>query len=248
MKNVEMQAADTHKTDFYKESLRLLAESQIPFLIGGAFAVFHYAGVYRDTKDLDVYCLPEDCREILNYFSDLGYETALTEDHWLGKIFSGDGHFIDVIFGAMNRLWLVDKTWFRDAQAGTLFGQTVKVLSVEILIKGKLYVQSRERYDAADINHIWLRYGTKIDWMKLLEIMEPHLELLAMQMLSFIFVYPSEWRNIIPQGVSKTLFKRFDDQYTANRCQERICKGPLIDHAQYDVDIQEWNFKMIPDD
>lgn len=246
MSNIGIHFDDTHKTDFYKDSLKQLSNSGIPFLIGGAFAVFHYAGVYRDTKDLDIYCLPQDCLAILDYFDDLGYETELTEDHWLGKIFSGDGYFIDVIFGAMNRLWLVDQTWFQTAVPGTLFGQNVKVLSAEILIMGKIYVQSRERYDGADINHIWLRYGANINWVKLLKIMDEHPELLAMQMLSFLFVYPNDWRTIIPQSVFERLMKRFHGQYNEKHKNEHICKGPLIDHAQYDVDIQLWNFKPMP--
>ncbi len=41
---------------FYAESLRLLTESGIPFLLSGTYAVCAYTGIVRPTKDLDVFC------------------------------------------------------------------------------------------------------------------------------------------------------------------------------------------------
>ena len=41
---------------FYREALEMLNESGASYMLGGAFAIFHYTGIYRDTKDLDVFC------------------------------------------------------------------------------------------------------------------------------------------------------------------------------------------------
>ena len=50
----EEQKKESHA--FYKEAVDLLAESNASYLLGGVFAVFHYTEVFRDTKDLDVFC------------------------------------------------------------------------------------------------------------------------------------------------------------------------------------------------
>ena len=46
--------------DFYVESLRLLKESGIPFLLSGTYALSCFTGIVRPTKDLDVFCKPSD--------------------------------------------------------------------------------------------------------------------------------------------------------------------------------------------
>ena len=64
---------------FYREALELLHESGAQFMLGGAFAMFHYTGIYRDTKDLDVFCKSTEYPKILKYFSSKGYRTELTD-------------------------------------------------------------------------------------------------------------------------------------------------------------------------
>ena len=46
--------------DFYVESLKLLKESEIPFLLSGTYALACFTGISRPTKDLDVFCKPSD--------------------------------------------------------------------------------------------------------------------------------------------------------------------------------------------
>ena len=53
---------------FYREALSLLQESGSRFMLGGAFAMFHYTGIYRDTKDLDIFCKSTEYPKILKYF------------------------------------------------------------------------------------------------------------------------------------------------------------------------------------
>jgi hypothetical protein len=43
---------------FYKEALELLDQTGVPYMLGGAFSVFHHTGLFRDTKDLDVFLNP----------------------------------------------------------------------------------------------------------------------------------------------------------------------------------------------
>lgn len=232
-----------HTSLFYKEILQHLEHSGIPFLIGGAFGVFHYSGVFRNTKDLDVYCKPQDYPNLLRYFSDQGFQTQLTDVRWLAKVYGKNGAFIDIIFDTVNNMGKVADTWFDEAQVVSIFEQQVKVISAEELVRGKLYVQNRERFDGADINHIWLRYGRKMNWDKLLELVEPHWHLLLMQMLSFQFVYPFDYKNILPETLFKSLLDRAREQYELPDQMVRVCLGPLIDQTQYEVDIKKWNYK-----
>jgi hypothetical protein len=66
----EKQEREAHA--FYKEALELLNGSGACYMLGGAFALFHYTGIYRDTKDLDVYCKSSEYPKILKFFGDKG--------------------------------------------------------------------------------------------------------------------------------------------------------------------------------
>ena len=54
---------------FYKETLELLKETGVDFLLGGGFAVVHYTGLPRESKDMDIFLRPADCPKVLKYFS-----------------------------------------------------------------------------------------------------------------------------------------------------------------------------------
>ena len=44
----------------------VLSRAGIPFLVGGAFAFVHQAGIDRSTKDLDIFVRPSDVHPLLN--------------------------------------------------------------------------------------------------------------------------------------------------------------------------------------
>src|SRR3954447_8777348 len=87
--------------DFYINALRKLQDTNIPFLIGGAFAFSHYSHVPRDTKDIDIFVKPDDYPRILTAFEQLGFQSAVPFPHWLAKVHSGP-YFMDVIFSSGN--------------------------------------------------------------------------------------------------------------------------------------------------
>lgn len=143
---------------FYAEALNTLKASGIDYMLGGAFAVYHYTGLFRDTKDLDVYCRYADCTKILKFFADKGYSVEYTDVRWLAKIFKGE-YFIDVIFDTVNNICKVDDSWFNHGTSASFFECEVKIIPAEELFWCKIYVQNRERYDGADMNHILLKAG-----------------------------------------------------------------------------------------
>ena len=227
----------------YSEFIELLNESEYSYMLGGAVAVRFYTGVYRDTKDLDVFCKPVDSLKILKYFDDKGFKTELTDARWLAKVFSDD-YFMDIIFDTVNNICRVDDTWFENTKNAEAFGHPAKIMGAEELVWCKIYVQNRERYDGADINHIILRYGEKLDWKRLLQRMDQHWQLLLQHLICFQFIYPAE-RDIVPCWLMAELLKRANELYDLPPSVEKVCRGPIIDQTQYRVDITEWNYKAV---
>lgn len=229
--------------DFYREAMQLLNEHALPFLVGGAFALRHYTGIHRDTKDLDLFCKAEDYPHILKLFAQHGYTTEVTDPRWIVKAFKGE-HFIDLIFNTTNNICPVDDTWLEHGVAGSLFTVPVKILAAEELMWTKLYVHNRERYDGADLNHLILRYGKKLDWKRTFKRIGQHWHLLLAQLLNFQFVYPSD-KDIIPAWLFQELLELAGKQFELPSPIAKVCLGPLIDHTQYEIDIKEWNYKSL---
>ncbi|PSK91003.1 nucleotidyltransferase [Taibaiella chishuiensis] len=232
-----------HAAAFYQKVLAILEASDIDFMIGGSFAVFEYTGTFRQTKDMDIYCRPVDYPEILKLFAAHGYETQLTDVRWLAKVFDAEKHFIDIIFDTVNNICKVDDTWFANGRRASVCDMEVTLIGPEELLWGKMYVMNRERYDGADVNHLLLKQGRDLDWRRLSELMEPNWHLLLSNLLLFQFVYPSDYADIIPRPLFDRLIERAKEQYDLPRPVERICRGPLIDQTQYQVDIKEWDYK-----
>ena len=237
----EEQRREAHA--FYKEALEILNECGVKYMLGGAFAMFHYTEIYRDTKDLDIFCKPSDYPKILKHFSARGYKVELTDVRWLAKVFKGE-YFIDIIFDTVNNICTVDDTWLEHAVSARFVGVEVLLLSPEELVWCKLYVQNRERYDGADVNHVLLKTGPIFNWKRLLNRMDSHWHILLAQIIQFQFVYPSDYHEIIPQWLFENLMARAHEQYDLPPAVEKVCRGPIIDQTQYQIDIKEWNYKV----
>lgn len=228
---------------FYREALTLLNESGAKYLMGGGFAIFHYTGIYRDTKDLDIFCKSSEYPKIMKLFAENGYQTEMTDVRWLAKVYKGD-HFMDIIFDTVNNICTVDDSWFEHSTEGTLMDLPVRFMPAEELLWCKIYVQNRERFDGADCNHLMLRWGKNMDWKRVLFRLDPHWHLLLSQILIFQFVYPADYREIIPQWLFDELMERAAMQYDLPSPKEKVCRGPIIDQTQYMVDIKEWDYKV----
>jgi hypothetical protein len=92
---VEIEISARHRTDI-KALLSKLQSEKIPFAIGGAFALNHYTGIWRDTKDMDVFILPDDVDRILELGREAGFNTWMQDRHWLAKG-RKDGYLVDFI-------------------------------------------------------------------------------------------------------------------------------------------------------
>jgi predicted nucleotidyltransferase len=229
--------------EFYTRVLNLLVEHNQPFLIGGGFALKMYTGIERDSKDIDIFCKASDYPHILKFISDHGFRIEQTDVRWLAKIFYND-IYIDLIFNTTNNICIVDDTWFHNAIEGECFGVPVKFISAEDLFWCKAYVQNRERFDGADVNHLMLKWGRKFNWDTIAKRFDQHWQILLSVFLMFQFVYPTE-RDLIPKDLFMNLITRASEQYDLPVPVEKVCRGPVIDQTQYETDIKDWNYKAM---
>ena len=232
---------DEPARSFYVRVLRTLTDAGAPFLVGGAYALRHYTGIDRNTKDFDIFVRREEYDSVMGILSASGCETDLTFPHWLGKA-TCDAALVDVIFSSGNGVSLVDDDWFRYATDGHVFELPVKLCPPEEVIWSKAFVTERERYDGADIMHMLLACAPTLDWDRLLRRFGGHWRVLFSYLCLFGFVYPSE-RNSIPEWVMTSLLERLAEELHTVPPGERICQGTLISREQYLPDLQQWGFE-----
>ncbi len=226
--------------DFYVESLALLKKSGIPFLLSGTFALACFTGITRATKDLDVFCMPSDAPRILAWFKERGFEIEMEDERWIGKVWRAP-YFFDVIFNISSASIPITDDWFAQAYEAEVYGTTVRVTPPTQFILSKLFLQTRYRYDGADIVHTMLIKHDEIDWRWLLSSMELYWEILLINILNFRFVYPTE-RDRIPRWLFEELLDRLKAQDRMPPASIRICRGRLISPTDYAVDVSEWGF------
>lgn len=227
--------------DFYRIAIDILQEAKIPFLVGGAYALRVYAGIIRDTKDFDVFVREKDVRPALEAFERAGFESEITFPHWLAKAHCGDC-FVDLIFRAGNGLCDVDDAWFERAEHCEMLGKKILLCPAEEVLRMKIYIMERERFDGADVLHLLRQSAEEIDWQYLLQRIGPDWRVLLSHLAMFGFVYPSE-RNRIPTTIMHELLHRLHDEQHASASEEKICNGTLISRAQYLPDIERWGYR-----
>ena len=232
---------ETPSREFYREVMEFLAKANVPFLVGGAFAFVHQAGIDRSTKDLDIFVRPSDVQSLLRASAEAGFEADLFYSHWLAKIRSPSG-YVDVIFSSGNGVALVDDQWFEHASEREVLGVRVLVAPPEESIWSKAFVMERERFDGADVAHIILAVGEGLDWRRLIDRFGPHWRVLLAHLVLFGFIYPSQ-RSRIPAAVIEELMQRLADETQSPDAEDPICYGTLLSWSQYLGDVLGGTFR-----
>lgn len=225
---------------FYQRMIQALVDSEVLFLVGGAYALARYTGIERHTKDLDIFAKPEDSNRVLATLARVGCRSVLTYPHWLGKAYCGDD-FIDVIHSSGNGIATVDDIWFANSIEEIVLGLPVRLVPPEEMVWSKAFVMERERSDGADINHLFLHMADTLDWNRLLDRFEGEEPVLLAHLILFRYAYPSEAHRI-PNGVIDRLQERSAEP-PAELAAARVCRGSRISRQQYLIDVEEWGFR-----
>ena len=227
--------------DFYIHSMALMRDGGVPFLVGGAYAFARYTGIERHTKDFDVFIRRDDFPKAKEVFEAAGYRSELTFPHWLGKAIKGDD-FVDLIFSAGNGVAVVDERWFEFAVEDKVFGVDVKLIPAEEMIWSKGLIMERERFDGADVAHVILATGERLNWKRLLERYGKHWRALYAHLVLFGFTYPAD-RSRIPAWVMTELSERIASETSQPDASEKICYGTIISRQQYLTDINQRGYQ-----
>ncbi len=226
--------------EFYKSFLYLMEGSRIPFLLAGTYALKHYADIDRPTKDFDIFCKAGDYPKILKKCIKAGYEVEILDERWLAKVKSGE-YYVDIIFGSHTGHWPITDAWFAKAKTVEVLGFKVRVTSPEELIVSKSYRMKRNRFDGADVVHLILKVGTKLDWKRLLNRMDATWEVLFAHVILFRFIYPSERENV-PLWVLKEFIARVNAQLVLPTPLDKISRGAMLSTSDFQVDFEKWGF------
>ena len=221
-------------------AIRVLQRAAVPFLVGGAYAYAHYTGIYRDTKDLDLFLRSAHVEEAMAVLAGDGWRTEHHPDGWLAKGFKGE-YFVDLIFSSGNGVAVVDDAWFERAPPGRVFGQPVQLVPPEEMIWSKGFVMERERFDGADVNHLLRAVGPTLDWDHVLGRFDRYWEVLLAQLMLFRFAYPCD-RDVVPDRVMTDLLSRTVETLRTGSEEERVCRGDLLSRVNYRLDIDRWGY------
>lgn len=225
----------------YQRALRALNAAGVRYVVSGAFATFQYTGIFRDTKDLDLFLKPEDVVSAAKVLKTAGFTPSLSQAHWLAKATRAP-HFLDLIYGLANGLGFIDEDWHRHSRQATLFGEPVRIAPPEEMIWHRLFISERHRYDMADVVHIIWSLQGRLDWQRLERRAGEHWPLLLTHLILFRYVYP-EYCHYIPAELMNDLLARQQCDVSRTGSLERVTRGTLISLFSFQVDVNEWGFK-----
>ena len=224
----------------YQRALRALNEAGIRYVVSGLYALYEYTGIYRKTKDLDVFVEPDVVVDAARVLKNVGFNVYLEQAHWIAKAMNGDVQ-TDLIYGMGNGMAFIDALWYDRSRPSILAATPVRIAPPEDLIWHRLFVSERHRSDMADVLHMFMCRGAELDWEHLLRRVHNDWRLLLAQIHLFDFVYPGH-RNHVPQWVRKDLYERAE-QAIDEVGDSKMCCGTMISRFSYTIDVNEWGFR-----
>jgi len=192
----------------YHSAIQVLRSTGRPFMLAGAFSLASYTGLWRNTKDLDFYVLPQD-RDVMaaaltaagftDYYDKLPYVR-----HWIYRAWKRDC-IVDIIWAMANQRAQVDDEWFAFAPEINVRGERLLVVPAEELLWCKLYVLQKDRCDWPDVMNLIDSLQNDLDWEHLLHRLEGDVPLLAGLLSVYCWLcpgthleLPSRLRKLLP--------------------------------------------------
>lgn len=226
--------------EVYRRALQALNEAGVPYVVAGAYAIYEHTGIYRQTKDLDLFVEPSVVVPAARALHDAGFVMRLEELHWLAKGFVGD-KFVDLIYGMGNGVAFIDDGWVQHSRPGILAAHPVRIAPAEELIWHRLFINERHRHDMSDVVHLLLCSGDVLDWERLVARAGPAWPLLLAQLQIFSYVYPG-YRSNVPTWVMEQLIERARADMGRDEEDTDLTRGTLISRFSFAIDVREWGF------
>jgi glutaredoxin-related protein len=231
----------TGELDARADALRALNAAGISYVVAGAYAFFEYTGIFRDTKDLDVFLRRRDVEIAFDALREAGFRCEMTDDLWIGKAYRGEW-FVDLIFSSGNGVAVVDEAWFDNARSSEVMGVTTLLAPPEEMIWSKGFVCERERYDGNDVANLIRAVGHEMSWERLLDRFGEHWEVLLSHLIMYRFSFPGE-RTQVPRWVMEELLRRGGETLAEGNWERRICRGRLVSRTQYEHAVKELGYE-----
>ncbi|HZR65876.1 MAG TPA: nucleotidyltransferase [Terriglobales bacterium] len=228
--------------ELYRDVLLTMNEHSIPYAVAGAFALQAYTGIWRVTKDLDLFLKLSDVPRALDRLCQRGFHCETPDPVWLSKARRGE-YFVDLISGMSNAVIVVDDTWIKRARRAKIAGVASRIISAEDLIGSKLFVSRRERFDGADIAHIIYRTQGQLDWERILELASEHWEMVLWALVLFRYVYPAH-TDYIPAPLWQDLLFRYM-HLVQHPDRKAPFRGSLVDENMFSVDMKDWGLENL---
>lgn len=225
----------------FRQVLLALSRAGVPFTVAGAFAFQRYTGIWRSTKDLDLFLPGEHVPQALQVCRDEGLVTEVRDPVWLAKAWDGE-YYVDFISGMSNGAIWVTGDWVRRSRPAVILGVETRLLAPEHLLISKLFVLRRDRFDGSDIAHLIFRSGAELDWDEILSASRPFWPILFGHLLLFHYVYPNARRQV-PQRVWDLLLDRLQTALRETAEVRPGFRGMLVDEIVFDADVALWGLE-----
>ena len=181
-----------------------------------------YAGQWRNTKDIDLYVLPQDRQRMTTLLTELGlrdyYEQHEYDRNWIYRSYTGDT-IVDVMWAMANQRSQVTNAWLA-GPAVKVDGECFRLLSPEKSLWTKLYVLQRDRTDWPDALNLLHGVGPDLDWRSMLEDVGADRPLLAGLVSVFEWLCP-EAASELPAWLWAELHLEPPQAENLNGCQSR---------------------------
>lgn len=213
----------------YRPVLHQAREAEVMYALGGAFALAAYTGELRNTKDLDLYIVPESRHEMIAAIERAGfrdlYDRAPYDRAWIYRS-ARDDVVVDAIWAMANLRALVDDSWLCAGRELVIHGDRVRVVAAEELLWTKLYVLQRTRCDWTDVLNLLDATGAELDWDRLLARLGDDAPLLAGVLSVFAWLSPRQAERVPAEvwerlGLAPPVHARGDLCVQRDRVRER---------------------------
>ena len=232
---------DAEQARVFSTWLNIVHSTGVPYALGGAYALYAFTGLWRDTKDIDIFVEPKDVKPLLDALAAAGFETEVRDQLWLAKAHSRP-YLMDLLFAVRHATRLeVSEKWFEACHPAQFLDVPTCLLAPEEVIASKVYVAARDRFDGADIVHLIRAVQGHIDWQRVIDLLGGDEEIVLWHLLLFQFVYPGHV-DYLPTGLMRRAFRRLEDEWRAPS-RWRAFRGMLLDSVSFAVDCEKMGYE-----